>query len=95
MAGSAAVAGHAAKTRKKKESQFSLVMKRLRKNKLAMAGLVIILILFAVALLAPWIMPYAYDEMNMLERLQVLGQEIFVLVQKINLIGSFSKLFQK
>lgn len=68
MAGSAAVAGHAAKTRKKKESQFSLVMKRLRKNKLAMAGLVIILILFAVALLAPWIMPYAYDEMNMLER---------------------------
>ncbi|MFR8220814.1 MAG: hypothetical protein ACLU9T_07065 [Blautia faecis] len=27
MAGSAAVAGHAAKTRKKKESQFSLVMK--------------------------------------------------------------------
>lgn len=35
MAGSAAVAGHAAKTRKKKESQFSLVMKRLRKNKLA------------------------------------------------------------
>lgn len=37
MAGSAAVAGHAAKTRKKKESQFSLVMKRLRKNKLAMA----------------------------------------------------------
>lgn len=68
MAGSAAVAGHAAKTRKKKESQFSLVMKRLRKNKLTMAGLVIILILFAVALLAPWIMPYAYDEMNMLER---------------------------
>ena len=68
MAGSAAVAGHAAKTRKKKESQFSLVMKRLRKNKLAMAGLVIILILFVVALLAPWIMPYAYDEMNMLER---------------------------
>ena len=61
MAGSAAVAGHAAKIRKKKESQFSLVMKRLRKNKLAMAGLVIILILFVVALLAPWIMPYAYD----------------------------------
>ena len=56
------------KDQKKKESQFSLVMKRLRKNKLAMAGLVIILILFVVALLAPWIMPYAYDEMNMLER---------------------------
>ena len=68
MAGSAAVAGHAAKTRKKKESQFSLVIKRLSKNKLAMAGLVIILILFIVAIFSPWIMPYAYDEMNMLER---------------------------
>ena len=68
MAGSAAVAGHAAKTRKKKESQFSLVIKRLSKNKLAMAGLVIILILFMVAIFSPWIMPYAYDEMNMLER---------------------------
>lgn len=53
-------------------------MKRLRKNKLAMAGLVIILILFVVALLAPWIMPYAYDEMNMLERFPVLLSHICV-----------------
>ena len=56
------------KVRKKKEGQFSLVMKRLSKNKIAMAGLVIILLLFLVAIISPWIMPYAYEEMNMAER---------------------------
>ena len=65
MANSAAVS---VKVRKKKESQFSLVMKRLSKNKLAMAGFVIILILFLLAILSSWIMPYNYDEMNMAER---------------------------
>ncbi|MCI8976009.1 MAG: ABC transporter permease [Lachnospiraceae bacterium] len=54
--------------RKKKESQFSLVMKRLAKNRLAMAGLCITLLLFLLALLSPVIMPYAYDELNMIER---------------------------
>lgn len=56
------------KVRKKKEGQFSLVMKRLSKNKIAMAGLVIILILFLLAIISPWIMPYPYDEMNVIER---------------------------
>ena len=65
MANSAAVS---VKVRKKKEIQFSLVMKRLSKNKLAMAGFVIILILFLLAILSSWIMPYNYDEMNMAER---------------------------
>lgn len=69
MARTAAVAAAPKeKVRKKKEGQFSLVMKRLRKNKVAMAGLVIILLLFLVAILAPWIMPYPYEEMNMAER---------------------------
>jgi peptide/nickel transport system permease protein len=45
-------------------------MKRLSKNKIAMTGLVIILILFLLAILSPWIMPYKYDAMNMLERFQ-------------------------
>lgn len=54
--------------RKKKESQFSLVMKRLMKNKLAMTGLYITLFLFLLAVFATLLMPYKYDEMNMLER---------------------------
>lgn len=56
------------KIRRKKEGQFSLVIKRLGKNKVAMAGLVIVLLLFLVAILAPLIMPYAYDEMDMSNR---------------------------
>lgn len=68
MANSAAAAANTTKVRKKKESQFSLVMKRLSKNRLAMAGLVIILVLFLLAILSKWIMPYPYEEMNMAER---------------------------
>ena len=39
-------------------------IKRLRKNKTAMAGLVIILIMFIVAILAPIIAPYGYQEQD-------------------------------
>lgn len=66
--GAAAAANTTTKVRKRKESQFSLVMKRLSKNRLAMAGLVIILTLFLLAIFSPWIMPYPYEEMNMAER---------------------------
>ena len=68
MTDSMAVAKGATMERKKKESQFSLVMKRLAKNRLAMAGLFITLLLFLLALLSPVIMPYAYDELNMIDR---------------------------
>ena len=34
---------------------------RLRKNHLAMAGLVILMIMVVVALLTPWIAPYSYE----------------------------------
>ncbi|MEY8323978.1 ABC transporter permease [Lachnospiraceae bacterium 54-11] len=68
MTDSMAAAKGATMERKKKESQFSLVMKRLAKNRLAMAGLCITLLLFLLALLSPVIMPYAYDELNMIER---------------------------
>ncbi|HIR27335.1 MAG TPA: ABC transporter permease [Candidatus Choladousia intestinigallinarum] len=68
MANHGAAAAADVKVRKKKEGQFSLVMKRLSKNKVAMAGLVIILILFLAAILAPYIIPYGYDAMNMAER---------------------------
>ncbi|NLV98181.1 MAG: ABC transporter permease [Clostridiaceae bacterium] len=40
-------------------------MHRLRKNKLAMAGLYIILILIIVAILSPFIAPYDYTKMDM------------------------------
>lgn len=68
MTDSMAAAKGATMERKKKESQFSLVMKRLAKNRLAMAGLCITLLLFLLALLSPVIMPYAYDELNMIDR---------------------------
>ena len=68
MTDSMAVAKGATMERKKKESQFSLVIKRLAKNRLAMAGLCITLLLFLLALLSPVIMPYAYDELNMIDR---------------------------
>lgn len=51
--------------RTRKEGQFSLVMRRMRKNKVAMAGLIIILALISLALLSPWIMPYNYTAMDM------------------------------
>ena len=57
MTDSMAAAKGATMERKKKESQFSLVMKRLAKNRLAMAGLCITLLLFLLALLSPVIMP--------------------------------------
>ena len=68
MANSMAAGKAVTMERKKKEGQFSLVMKRLMKNKLAMAGLFITLLLFLLALLSPLIMPYGYDELNMIDR---------------------------
>ncbi len=51
--------------RTKKESQLSQIMGRLKKNKVAMFGFFLILILILVALLAPYIMPYDYTLMDM------------------------------
>lgn len=48
----------------KKHSQASEVWRRLRKNKLAMAGLVIIIILVLAAIFAPYITPYDYQQQN-------------------------------
>lgn len=38
---------------------------RLRQNKIAMASLCFLLLLIAVAIMAPWIAPYSYDEQNL------------------------------
>lgn len=56
------------KVRKKKESQFRQVMKRMSKNKTAMFGLAISVIMIFLALLAPLIMPYEYDKLDMTKR---------------------------
>ena len=53
-----------AKARVRKESQFKDVWRRLRKNKLAMAGLVVVILLVLAAIFAPWLTPYGYDEMD-------------------------------
>ena len=38
---------------------------RLRKNKMAMASLLVLLFMIGVALLTPWIAPYSYEEQNL------------------------------
>lgn len=38
---------------------------RLRKNKLAMIGLVVIIFMVIIAILTPWIAPYSYEEQNL------------------------------
>ncbi|WP_062061865.1 ABC transporter permease [Cellvibrio sp. OA-2007] len=38
---------------------------RLRKNKMAMASLLILLLIIVVSLLTPWIAPYSYEEQNL------------------------------
>lgn len=50
----------AAKNKKRSKSQFKEIAERLAKNKLAMAGLIVILLLILIAVLAPVIAPYNY-----------------------------------
>lgn len=46
------------------ETMFQIVWKRLKKNKLAVISLIIIVLLYLVAILAPIIAPYPVDEMD-------------------------------
>ena len=50
---------------RKKTSPFLETMQRLKKNKFAVAGLVIIIFLGLVAILSPWISPYEYDQTDL------------------------------
>ena len=74
--------------RKKKTSPLLEAWLRLVRNKTAILGLVILVLLVVVALLAPWIAPYGYDEVNMKEKMMTpcakhlfgtdqLGREMF------------------
>jgi len=53
------------KKKNKSSSQFAAILKRLRRNKSAMIGLYIILFLVIIAILAPWISPYKYDQTDL------------------------------
>lgn len=52
------------KKRKKKESQFVAILKRLATNKLAMAGLIVMALLILMAICAPLIAPYDITEQD-------------------------------
>lgn len=46
---------------KRKENIFAVTMRRMAKNKLAVLGLIVLVIIIAVSMLAPYIAPYAYE----------------------------------
>lgn len=48
----------------KKTYFYTVVWKQLRNNRFAMTGATIVLILFILSLLAPWITPYAPDDLD-------------------------------
>ena len=52
-------------TTRKPVSQWMLVWRRLRKHKLAMAGMAVFLFVVLLSLLAPVIAPYTYEEINL------------------------------
>lgn len=64
MSATAVAVRQAPREKVKKHSEFAVVMKRLAKNKLAMVGLFVIILLVFVAVFAPLISPYGYEELN-------------------------------
>ena len=64
MANTAAAAAPA--KRKKKESMWGQVFKRLMKNGTARFGMIVLLILVLLAVFAPYLTPYSYEEMDLL-----------------------------
>jgi peptide/nickel transport system permease protein len=55
----------------KKRSQLAEVARRLKKNKAAMLGLIIIVSLIFIAIFAGVIAPYEFDQQNLADRLQL------------------------
>ncbi len=49
----------------KKDSMLLITLRRLAKNKMAMAGLAFILFMVVVAILSPWIAPYSYEAQDL------------------------------
>jgi peptide/nickel transport system permease protein len=50
------------------EGYWQIAWRRLRKHHLAMGGLVIIFILIVAAVFAPWIAPYRFEEIDLMNR---------------------------
>lgn len=55
-------------SRRRKEGQFTQVMRRLSKNKSAMFGLFLIILLVLAAIFAEWLMPYDYAKMDIMSK---------------------------
>ncbi len=55
----------------KKRSQWADVWRRLRRNKLAMLGMIIVLILILIAVFANFLAPYKYDAIDLTNRFQM------------------------
>lgn len=53
-----------------KRTQFEMIMKRLLQDKASVVCLAIIFLLIIIAIFAPWIAPYSYEEISLLEKLQ-------------------------
>ena len=76
---------------KRKQSQIIIIWKRLRRNKMAVAGLVVVCVLLAGVIFANFLTPYAYDKQNLAMAFQMpslqhlfgtdnLGRDIFTRV---------------
>lgn len=69
--------------KRKRESLATGVLKRLARNKLAMAGGIIMVVIILAAIFAPWLTPYTYEEMDVLHILEgpskahICGTDIF------------------
>ena len=71
------------RNKRKRESLAKGVLKRLARNKLAMAGGIIMVVIILAAIFAPWLTPYTYEEMDVLHILEgpskahICGTDIF------------------
>lgn len=71
------------RNKRKKESLIKGVLKRLARNRLAMVGGVILVVIILAAIFAPWLTPYTYEEMDVMHilegpsRAHICGTDIF------------------
>ena len=56
--------GHELDHEEKPVSHWMLVWRRLRRHKLAMAGFVVFFVIISLSILAKWIAPYTFDELD-------------------------------
>ncbi|MDF2678025.1 MAG: hypothetical protein K0Q97_2362, partial [Bacillota bacterium] len=58
------------KSKSKKNSQIAMAWRRFRRNKLAMAGLLIIIVIFIIAVFAKFVAPYPFEEQHLKDSLK-------------------------